>query len=67
MGEDFELGDFEVGGGSESEEAVVVEDVDEETVGADYVGVPVGLEGVCCGPAEDPLVFLYMICSWREM
>lgn len=49
-----------MGGCSSSEEAVVVQDVDEQDVGPDYGAVPVGLEGVRCGPAENPFVLLYV-------
>lgn len=53
-------------GSAGSEEAVVVQDMDEEDVGPDYGAVPVGLESVRRGPAENPFVLLYRVHSQSE-
>ena len=55
MGDDLDGFDLE-GAGRRPDEAVAVEDVDEEIVGADLGQLPVRLEGVNGGPAE--LIFV---------
>lgn len=63
MGDDLDGFDLE-GAGRRPDEAVAVEDVDEEIVGADLGQLPVRLEGVNGGPAE--LIFVGLrVCAIR--